>query len=234
LSYYLMLDLLVLAAPLALSFDRRVAFYRKWPELFAAIAAIVLAFGAWDVWKTAIGVWSFNDEYAGTIRWLGLPPAEWFFFVAIPYACVFILACVRAYVRDAELAASRAPWLVLAAAFALPVPFVLARTYTAVVLVSAALALSLGALASPATLASRNTWIALGVTYVPFALANGILTGKPVVLYDDARNLGIRVGTIPVEDFVFSFSMLLASFVLFDVFGSLFARLRARKAGGAS
>jgi len=233
-SYYLMLDLLVLAAPLALSFDRRVAFHRKWPELFAAIATILLAFGAWDVWKTAIGVWSFNGEYAGTTRWLGLPPAEWFFFVAIPYACVFILACVRAYVRDAELRIPRGSWLVLAAALLVPVPFVLDRTYTAVVPVSAALALALGALAAPDTLRSRNTWIALGVTYVPFALANGILTGKPVVLYDDARNLGVRVGTIPVEDFVFSFSMLLACFVLYDIFGKAFARLRARKAGGAT
>jgi len=234
LSYYLMLDLLVLAAPLALSFDRKVAFHRKWPAVFAAIAAIVLSFGAWDVWKTAIGVWSFNSEYAGTIRWLGLPPAEWFFFVAIPYACIFILACIRAYLRDAELKAVRAYWLVLAAVFALPAPFVLDRTYTAVVLVSAALTLVLGALASPATLRSRNTWIALGITYVPFVLANGILTGKPVVLYDDARNLGVRVGTIPVEDFVFSFSMLLASFVLYDIFGTAYARLRGRKAGGAS
>lgn len=229
-----MLDLLVLAAPLALSFDRKVAFHRRWPEVFAAIGGIVLTFGAWDIWKTAIGVWSFDPVLAGEARILGLPIPEWLFFVVVPYACVFILACVRAYLRDAELKARRAPWLVLAAAFILPVPFVLDRTYTAVVLVSAAIVIAAGALASPNTLRSRNTWVALAITYIPFAIANGVLTGKPVVLYDDARNLGVRVGTIPVEDFIFSFSMILASFILYDLAGVLRARLRARRGGAAS
>ena len=61
-----MLDVAVLAGPLMLSFDKRVAFYRKWPSVFAAIIVVVVVFGAWDVWKTAVGVWSFNDVYAGT------------------------------------------------------------------------------------------------------------------------------------------------------------------------
>ena len=76
---YTRIDLLVLALPLALSFDRKVAFWRSWPQAFPAIAVVMAVFIPWDVWKTTQGVWGFNPEYAGEIRWLHLPPGEWLF-----------------------------------------------------------------------------------------------------------------------------------------------------------
>ena len=100
---YTRIDLLVLALPLALSFDRMVAFWRKWPQTFAAIAAVVAVFGAWDAWMAAAGIWSFNPEHAGTWRFLHLPLGEWLFFVCVPYACLFVLECVRAYFPDREI-----------------------------------------------------------------------------------------------------------------------------------
>jgi hypothetical protein len=51
---------------------------------------------------------------------------------------------------------------------------------------------------------------------------NSALTGsysdKPVVFYDDAENLGIRVGTMPLEDSFYCFSMLYGSVLLFEYF----------------
>ena len=56
------------------------------------------------------------------------------------------------------------------------------------------------------------------IILVPFALVNGILTGsfidEPVVSYNNNENLGIRLGTIPVEDIGYAFTMLLMSLVL--------------------
>jgi lycopene cyclase domain-containing protein len=53
---------------------------------------------------------------------------------------------------------------------------------------------------------------------IPFSIINGILTGsfidQPVVYYNDAENLGIRLGTIPIEDIGYAFSMLLMSLVI--------------------
>ena len=68
----------------------------------------------------------------------------------------------------------------------------------------------------PATLRSRNFWIALGLTYLPFLAANGVLTALPIVWYDDTRILGIRAGTIPLEDFFYSFSMLALAALVHD------------------
>lgn len=212
---YSMLDLAMLAGPLSLSFDRKVAFYRRWPSLAWAIAAIVASFGLWDAWMASKGIWSFNPAFAGDARLLGLPPGEWLFFVVVPYACVFILACVRAYVPDRRLDLGRAPLFLAAAAVAAALALS-GLGYTSTVLVSVAAALLLGSVLSPETLRSRNFWLAMAVSYLPFAIANGILTGRPVVLYDDAENLGLRIGTIPVEDFAYSFSMLAIAMVIFD------------------
>ncbi len=231
-NFYLMLDLLVLAGPLALSFDRRVAFYKKWPAVFSSIGLIVLIYGAWDIWKTASGVWSFNPLYAGEYRFLLLPPGEWLFFVVVPYACVFILACVRSYFRDAEFRLPRLLFFALSAILAALGVALIGRTYTGVVLIAAALTLAASELLAPKSLRSRNFWLAMAITYAPFLIANGILTGKPVVLYDDTRNLGIRAGTIPVEDFVYSFAMLLLAFVLYDRFSAFFERRRRLKGAG--
>jgi lycopene cyclase domain-containing protein len=56
------------------------------------------------------------------------------------------------------------------------------------------------------------------IILIPFSIINGILTGsfidEPVVYYNNAENLGIRLGTIPVEDIGYAFSMLLMSLVL--------------------
>lgn len=38
-------------------------------------------------------------------------------------------------------------------------------------------------------------------------LVNGFLTSKMIVQYNPAHYMGVRIGSIPVEDFLFGFSM---------------------------
>ena len=67
-----------------------------------------------------------------------------------------------------------------------------------------------------------NTYfITFLIILIPFLLVNGILTGsfidEPVVFYNDNENLGIRLGTIPIEDIGYAFTMLLMSLVLIEI-----------------
>jgi len=60
------------------------------------------------------------------------------------------------------------------------------------------------------------------VMLIPFFIVNGILTGSfienEVVWYNDNENLGIRLGTIPVEDVVYAFTLILTNLYLMSIF----------------
>ena len=66
----------------------------------------------------------------------------------------------------------------------------------------------------------QQFYISFLVILTPFFIVNGILTGLitdvPVVWYDDAENLGIRLITIPVEDIGYAFTMLFGNLMIFD------------------
>ncbi|HZK65389.1 MAG TPA: lycopene cyclase domain-containing protein, partial [Puia sp.] len=42
--------------------------------------------------------------------------------------------------------------------------------------------------------------VSYAIILIPFLIVNGLLTAIPVVIYNDAENLGIRIYTIPFED----------------------------------
>ena len=66
------------------------------------------------------------------------------------------------------------------------------------------------------------------VMLIPFFIVNGVLTGSwidnQVVWYNDAENLGIRMGTIPVEDSIYAYSMILMNLYYFEYLCSRFKK----------
>ena len=59
-------------------------------------------------------------------------------------------------------------------------------------------------------------------------IVNGVLTGSlidnQVVWYNDAENLGIRMGTIPLEDSIYAYSMILMNLFFFEYLCSKFKK----------
>jgi lycopene cyclase domain-containing protein len=59
-------------------------------------------------------------------------------------------------------------------------------------------------------------WIFLAVMYTFMIPMNGWLTWRPIVIYGNGMYLGVRLGTIPVEDFLFGFSLILLTLTVWE------------------
>ncbi len=157
----------------------------------------------WDSWFTALGVWSFNPEYITGIKLLNLPVEEVLFFFVVPYCCVFIYECLVTYFPLIKHKAGADVILKLLAVVLFIVGlFFYDRYYTAYTFILFALFTLLFYLFKPFFSGLRISYflIAYTVILVPFLVVNGFLTAIPVVLYNDAENLGFRIYTIPFED----------------------------------
>lgn len=218
---YLYLDLFTISAPLLLSFDKKVAFYKNWRYLFPAILIMGIFFIAKDAVFAAYKIWGFNDDYLIGFRMLGLPIEEWLFFLVVPYAVVFIFACLVAYLKIDPLVKVHRPFLFILSILLIIVGIIFYdRLYTSVIFIATALLLLYN-------LRQRQPWLSMFllayfVSLLPFMLVNGILTGSflddPIVWYDNSHNLGIRIFTIPVEDTIYSLMMILMTVQLMEWF----------------
>jgi lycopene cyclase domain-containing protein len=215
---YLFLDLFTLAGPLALSFDRRVRFVQYVGAIVRSIPIVALPFLVWDLFFTLWGVWGFSDRHTVGLSFGGLPLEEILFFFVVPYAVLFIYECLRVYLPAAVAASSswERPLLgVVAGALLIGAILFSGLAYTGVVFGwGAVTTLAYLKFAPPGR--ERLFLLAYLVHLIPFGMVNGVLTAIPVVWYDDTENLGLRVGTIPFEDFWYSWSLFLGNVLLFE------------------
>ena len=62
----------------------------------------------------------------------------------------------------------------------------------------------------------KHFWIFWAVMFVLIFIVNGYLTWRPIVIYGEDAYLGIRFFTIPLEDFLFGFSLITLNLVLWE------------------
>ena len=227
-SLYLWLNILTIAPPLLLSFDKKVHFHTTWKHFFPAMFTAMAVFISWDVIFTRHGIWGFNERYHLSHTFLGLPPEEYLFFIAVPYATVFTIYVVDHYFTGMRLndLQVRIITLILIAFLVVTALLNLNRAYTAVNFIFTAVLLG-GVLATrPAIL--RQFFFSYTLILIPFLIMNGILTGsfidEQVVWYNDQEILGIRLGSIPVEDIFYGMSLVLLNYYLTEIFRMVSAK----------
>lgn len=217
---YLLINLGSISIPFIAGFDKRLKFYQEWRFLFPAMFLTMLVFIPWDMLKTSLGVWGFNPRYLLGYYLGNLPFEEWLFFIAIPYACLFTYHSLNYLVRK-DVLGKAAPYLTFFLGFSFLAIgiFNLDKLYTSVTFLSTAVFLLLHGFWFRAAYLGRF-FLMYFVTLIPFFIVNGLLTGswipEEVVYYNDSENLGIRLGTIPVEDMVYGLFMLLMNVTLFE------------------
>jgi lycopene cyclase domain-containing protein len=212
-SLYAYLMLISFTGPFILSFDKKVAFYKWWKPLFVGIFFNAVLFILWDAWFTRQGIWSFNNDYVWSCRLYDLPIEEWSFFVVVPYASVFIYACIKHYVNvDFIKPFQNYIQYVFMLMCLMAAVVYYDKTYT---LVNSLIALLLLLFHTFYLKKSYMAyfWVAYFVHLIPFFIVNGILTGmatpSPVVIYNSHDIIGWRISTIPIEDSIYALICLL-------------------------
>ena len=200
-NLYLWLNLSSAAIPFFYSFHPRLKLHKKFHLVFLSLIITMGVFVPWDIIFTINEIWGFNPDYLKGAKILSLPLEEWLFFICIPFACMFTHYVLLLYFPNMKLKALKTKYISFG--------------YISILFCF--------------ILFNYDKWYTLvNFSVVPFFVVNGILTGSwienQIVWYNNAENLGIRFGTIPVEDSVYAYSMILMNLLLFEYFSTKFAK----------
>ncbi len=209
-SLYGWVILLSFAGPFALSFDKKVAFFKEWRFVFLASLIVAVPFLIWDELFTQWGVWGFNPNYLLKIYLGHLPLEEVLFFIVIPYNFIFIFTVIKAYFpnRNKRKVSAWFAYLFMATS-GLWLLLYSDNYYTSL---ACFLSLALTILLRNKTWYQDFMWAYL-LCLIPFFIVNGILTGattpEPIVWYSEQHLIGWRMISIPFEDLYYNYALLL-------------------------
>lgn len=224
---YLLINAASVSIPFIAGFDKRLKFYREWRFVFPAMLLTMVVFIPWDMLKTSLGVWGFNPKYITGIYIGNLPLEECLFFLAIPYACIFTYYSIN-YIIKSDILKPYSGLIFKISGIILIITGVVfyQRLYTTITFLSTGTFLLLHAYIFKKEYSGRFLRM-YAITLFPFFIVNGFLTGmmiqQEVVYYNDSENLGIRLGTIPVEDMVYGLLMLFMNISWYEFLKKRFA-----------
>ena len=219
---YLIIDIASIIVPFVFSFHPRIKFHKKFKAFFPAMVLSGCAYISWDIYFTVQGIWGFNPDYLMALRIWHLPIEELLFFVCIPFACVFSHYTLISIYPSGALTKGSTNLISVFIAVILILMIVLFfdKAYTAFNAFFTLSILIVTFISKPALLS--RFYIAWGLLMFPFLMVNGLLTGSlidaPIVWYNDAENLGIRMFTIPVEDVFYGMGFVLLNILLTETF----------------
>lgn len=210
--------------PLMFGFIPKPSFYGQFLKVVLANIPITALFIAWDFYFTKQGVWGFSTSYTTGFQLIGLPWEECLFFIIIPTACTFIYWSLNTVIKKEPFAkAENIITIILIIIFLLTGLWKWEQIYTSTAFMLSGFLLVYHWLFVKPGYRGRF-YLTYLVTCIPFLLVNGVLTGgfteSPVVMYNQEENFGVRLGTVPVDDFAYSFLMLFANVSLFEALGN--------------
>jgi lycopene cyclase domain-containing protein len=180
----------------------------KRPRLFLASCTLLCLL---DMFLYVVHSWWYNPAYCGAFFTSAFPLEEVLFFFTTPYALLFIYTVLSPLpFRSIAPYAGAIGIILLLSGVAIKTRDGYWYTATAGVIAGVALITS-----------ASKEWIGrclvtYGLSLIPFIVLNGVLTSLPVVIYNPSAILGYRIGSIPIEDFVFSLIMTITTIAFWE------------------
>ncbi|WP_445430884.1 lycopene cyclase domain-containing protein [Chryseobacterium indoltheticum] len=216
---YLLINFFTVIICFVFSFHPKIKFNRHFAAFFKASFIVALVFIIWDIWFTKRGVWWFNDMYLLGIRIYNLPIEEILFFFCIPFSCIFTYFCLDKFFKLDWKPLPERVFVIISIVSALGIAVCFHdKIYTFITFLTTAISMFI------LYFVLKSRWIGKA-SFIYFILipgflgVNGILTGtgleSPIVNYNPENFLGIRMLTIPIEDTVYGYEMILWNIYLF-------------------
>lgn len=219
---YLLINFFTVIICFVFSFHPKIQFNRHFRAFFLAAFLVGSIFVLWDAWFTGMGVWWFNEKYVLGVKILELPIEEIMFFVCIPFACVFTYYALDTFFRLDWKPFPEKIFVVLSIILALCIAMYNEdKIYTFITFLTTGLSMFVLYFILKARWIGKASFIYL-ILMPGFIGVNGILTGtgleSPIVNYNPKDFMGIRFLTIPLEDTVYGYEMILWNLYLFQKF----------------
>lgn len=212
---YLLFDALIFVPTFATGFIPRVGFAPRMVPLLKACLAVAVPFIVWDA-AVVDRHWFFSDQYTLGLRLWGLPIEEMLFFLAVPWACVYSWETLLFGGKSKPTPALRAaPFLALFLVGMSAAALATGREYTALALGALGLMVALDRAVGTALFEQPRFWLFMLFVAGLGLVFNGYLT-RHIVSYDDRYNLGVRITTVPLEDFIYGAALVSGVAVLYQ------------------
>lgn len=194
-----------------------VSFYRgaRWPSVRTygfGVLFLSLPYLVWDHFVTDLW-WSFNPSFTLGFSIGKLPIEEVLFFFVVPWSCLVIWSNLQQIVKGRIHFPIEYPVLALCSLLGMAA-FLYQYWYATMVIVVAAI-VTIASLLTSQVLRTKAYVVFLGFVSLMTLIFNSYLTARPVVTYAADAIIGLRIGTIPIEDFVYGIA-LLTGFVVID------------------
>ena len=216
-SSYLIIDILILLGPLLLTALPQTAYWKKVPAVLITFFIVGGVYILGDLVAAKWGVWHWNPEHISGIRVQGLPIEELLFFFVTTYSCLYIYEVVIYLWSPRRVLFARTAYLILINLTGAAVALTLPRVYATSILLLLLITISLCWRLFQDFFSDMRFWIYLFSTFIPFLLFNYVLTSLPILIYNPNAIIGWRILTIPVEDFAYSFTMVVAYVVVYRI-----------------
>lgn len=223
-NLYLYILFFSVILPFLWSFEgKMVSYYKSFAPLFLGTLIVGGFFIIWDIIFTHYGIWGFNSTYLSGIYLFNLPLGEWLFFVIIPFCSIFIYRVFNYFRKSPVLENNHQYISYFLIGFSLVIAVIYSdRWYTLLTFIFLAILIYIHVKVLKTKWMGRF-YVSYLFVLIPFFMVNGILTGSfindQVVWYNNAENMGIRIGTIPFEDAFYGMVLILGILSFYEYFG---------------
>ena len=218
-TYYYKILIFSFIIPFIFSFHPKLKFYKKFNLILKSIPITALPYIIWDIFFTKWGIWSFSNIHSSNIYIYNLPIEEVLFFLIIPFCCIYTFHALEIY--NISFFKSK-NWKLINTILAIILIIIglanYSRFYTLVCFVlCAAIILIISNIQNNIDYNLFYTFFI--IIMIPFIIVNGALTGaffdQTVVSYNPNEFLGYRLITIPLEDIIYSYQLMLVNIFIY-------------------